>query len=75
MDPKTLTRLWHRWWVASVRYWLPTQSVRDSRAYALGPDRNRYGLPVAGEPVNDPRGDGADAFHDRSVARRRPEQK
>jgi hypothetical protein len=29
----------HRFWVAWVRYWLPTKSVRDSRAYALGPAR------------------------------------
>jgi len=36
---------------------------RDSRAYALGPARNRYGLPVAGEAVNDPRGDVSKGFH------------
>jgi hypothetical protein len=50
MTPRTLHRLWCAW----VRYWLPIKSVRDSRAYALGPARNKYGLPVAGEAVNKP---------------------
>jgi hypothetical protein len=63
MDAHTLTRLMHRWWVATVRYWLPTKSVRDSRAYALGPDRNEFGLPVAGEAVNKPGRDLSKSFH------------
>jgi len=59
MTPQTIHRLWCAW----VRYWLPTQSVRDSRAYSLGPARNRYGLPVAGQPVNDAGGDLSKGFH------------
>lgn len=39
-DPLIIARTWHRLWCASVRYWLPTRSVRDSRRYALGPDRS-----------------------------------
>ena len=27
---------------------------RERRRYALGPARNAYGLPVAGQPLNDP---------------------
>ena len=41
MTPQTVAQTMHRLWVASVRYWLPTKSIRDSRAYALGPNRRR----------------------------------
>jgi hypothetical protein len=59
MTPRTLHRLWCVW----VRYWLPTKSVRDSRAYALGPARNQYGLPVAGHSVDKPGSDLSKSFH------------
>jgi DNA-directed RNA polymerase subunit RPC12/RpoP len=36
----------HRFWVAWVRFWLPARSARDSRKYALGPDRNEHGYPT-----------------------------
>jgi len=39
-------QMMHRLWLAWVRYWLTTKSVRDSRAYSTGPERNRYGVPV-----------------------------
>jgi hypothetical protein len=59
MTPQTI----HRLWIAWVRYWLPTKSVRDSRAYALGPARNEFGLPVTPKAVNDPRRDGSKGLH------------
>jgi hypothetical protein len=59
MTPQTL----HRFWCAWVRYWLPTKSVCDSRAHALGPARNQYGLPVAGEAVNKSGSDLSKSFH------------
>jgi len=67
MTPQTM----HRLWVAWVRYWLPTKSIRDSRAYALGPARNRYGLPVAGESLNNSVSNRPNAFHTHDTKRGR----
>ena len=106
MTPQTVAQTMHRLWVASVRYWLPTRSIRDSRRYALGPrdfgdnggwpvvgggiaatfsphrlphrlrktrsaTGNRYGLPVAGEPINNAGSSGSEAFH---ASNRAPER-
>jgi hypothetical protein len=62
MTPTMMHRLWCAW----VRYWLPTKSVRDSRAYSCGPTRNRYGYPISGQAAHQPRRDVSNQNHNQS---------
>jgi hypothetical protein len=66
MTPQTIHRLWTAW----VRYWLPTRSVRDSRRYALGPDRNEFGLPGTPKAVHHVGNRGADRFKAHTPSKR-----